>query len=120
MGSARFRSEGRELVRERRLARMRRNDERRQARELKRAQIAAVLPARSAAERLAEDEVRSTVDGIVVEALKRHDRRTTSTPGHGPSGAEASEVEARPAAPSLGALEAAPPPRAGREPRLCA
>jgi hypothetical protein len=78
MGSMKFRSEGRGLVRERRVARMRRNGERRQARELKRSQTATTPAAISATRRLAEEQVQATLERIVTDALDRHDQRPAS------------------------------------------
>jgi hypothetical protein len=123
MGSAKFRSDGRELVRERRLARMRRNEERREARDLKRAQSATTPPVLSAAQRLAEDEVAAAVDGIVAGALERHDRRATNAIGDaiGDVPAEVTEagtVAVPPAAPRAQAIEEVPPQPACREPRV--
>jgi hypothetical protein len=57
---------------------MKRNDERRQARETKRSQLVATSVPLSAAQRLAEDKVRAEVDQIVAHALERHDRPTAS------------------------------------------
>jgi hypothetical protein len=73
MGSMlKFDSDRRELVRERRNARIERNLERRQARERKHSQTADVPSAPSATQALAERELRSTVDRIVIDALDRH------------------------------------------------
>jgi hypothetical protein len=75
MGSIlKFDSDRRELVRERRNARIERKLERRQARERKHSQTADVPPAPSATQVLAERELRSGVDRIVIDALDRHDR----------------------------------------------
>ncbi len=75
MGSMlKFDSERRELVRERRNARIERKLERRQARERKHSQTAGVPSAPSATQLLAERELRSAVDRIVIDALDRHER----------------------------------------------
>ena len=75
MGSmVKFDSERRELVRERRNARIERKLERRQARERKHSQTADVSSAPSATQVLAERELRSAVDRIVIDALDRHER----------------------------------------------
>ena len=75
MGSMlKFDSERRELVRERRNARIERKLERRQARERKHSQTADVPSAPSATQVLAERELRSAVDRIVIDALERHER----------------------------------------------
>ena len=75
MGSMlKFDSERRELVRERRNARIERKLERRQARERKHSQTADVPSAPSATQMLAERELRSAVDRIVIDALDRHER----------------------------------------------
>jgi hypothetical protein len=78
MGSMlKFDSERRELVRERRNARIERKQERRQARERKHSQTAGVPSAPSATQALAERELRSAVDRIVIDALDRHERIAT-------------------------------------------
>jgi hypothetical protein len=78
MGSMlKFDSERRELVRERRNARIERKLERRQARERKHSQTADVPSAPSATQVLAERELRSAVDRIVIDALDRHERIAT-------------------------------------------
>ena len=75
MGSMlKFDSERRELVRERRNARIERKLERRQARERKHSQTADVPSAPSATQVRAERELRSAVDRIVIDALDRHER----------------------------------------------
>ena len=75
MGSMlKFDSDRRELVRERRNARIDRKLERRQARERKHSQTADVPSAPSATQVLAERELRSAVDRIVIDALDRHER----------------------------------------------
>ena len=77
MGSMlKFDSDRRELVRERRDARLERKQQRRQARERKRSQTVGVPFAQSATQVLAERELRATVDRIVVDALDRHERIT--------------------------------------------
>ena len=70
MGSmVKFDSDRRELVRERRNARIERKQERRQARERKHSQTAEVPSAPSATQVRAERELRSAVDRIVIDAL---------------------------------------------------
>ena len=71
-------SERRELVRERRQARIERKRERRNARERKHSQSAGAPPAVSAAQRAAEERVDAAVDRIVTEALERHDQITAA------------------------------------------
>jgi hypothetical protein len=119
MGSAKFRSDGRELVRERRLARMRRNDERRQARELKRSQLAAMPVALSAAQRLAEDEVQADVAQIVAEALERHDHQLAGVFGAGrPDWSAAAAEQPAVASEAVAVDECVPPRPLVREPRV--
>src|SRR5437660_6256837 len=78
MGSMlKFDSERRELVRERRNARIERKLERRQARERKHSQTAEVPSAPSATQVRAERELRSALDRIVIDALDRHERIAT-------------------------------------------
>ena len=79
-------SDRRELVRERRQARIERKQQRRDARERKRSQIAAAPPAVSATQRAAEERVDAAVDRIVSEALERHDQITAAANMHRPSG----------------------------------
>jgi len=91
MGSTlKFDSDRRELVRERRHARIERKAKRRQDREGKRSQptpipVAVGAAEPSAAQRASQERVRNTVDRIVEQALDRHDRRTgtagAATPG---------------------------------------
>ncbi len=78
-------SERRELVRERRQARIERKRERRNARERKHSQIAGAPPAVSAVQRTAEERVDAAVDRIVTEALERHDQVTATANMHRPS-----------------------------------
>ena len=78
MGSMlKFDSDRRELVRERHNARLERKQQRRQARERKHSQTAGVPSAPSATQLLAERELRSAVDRIVIDALDRHERIAT-------------------------------------------
>ena len=78
MGSMlKFDSERRELVRERRNARIERKLERRQARERKHSQTVGAPAAPSVTQVLAERELRSAVDRIVIDALDRHERIAT-------------------------------------------
>ena len=75
MGSTlKFDSERRELVRERRDARIERKQQRRQARAHKRSHTAETLFTPSAAQELAERDVQAAVDRIVEEALERHEQ----------------------------------------------
>ena len=67
-------SDRRELVRERRQARMARKQERRDARERKRVQVSAPPAAVSPIRRAAQEQVDAELDRIVTEALERHDR----------------------------------------------
>ena len=67
-------SERRELVRERRQARIERKQERRDARERKRSRIDAPPPPLSAMQRAAQEQVDAAVDRIVNDALERHDQ----------------------------------------------
>ena len=71
-------SDRRELVRERRQARMARKQERRQARERKRVQVSAPPAAASPIRRAAQEQVDAELDRIVTEALARHDRNTAT------------------------------------------
>ena len=88
MGSmTKFDSERRDVVRERRTARIERKQQRRDARERKRSQIGAPVPTPSAIQRAAQQEVDGVVDRIVTEALERHDQITAATmprPGGAP------------------------------------
>ena len=70
-------SERRELVRERRQARIARKQERRDARERKHSEAGAP-PAPSAIQRAAQERVDAELDRIVTEALQRHDRDTAT------------------------------------------
>ena len=86
-------SERRELVRERRQARMARKQERRDAREHKRAQMSASPAAASPIQRAAQEQVDAELDRIVNEALERHDRDTaTANTPHPTSGGEATRT----------------------------
>lgn len=71
-------SDRRELVRERRQARMARKQERRDARERKRVQVSAPPAAVSPIRRAAQEQVDAELDRIVTEALARHDRDTAT------------------------------------------
>jgi hypothetical protein len=78
MGSTlKFDSERRELVRERRTARIERKQQRREARERKHSEPAAPPPAPqpSALQRAAQQRLDEAVEGVVAQALERHDRR---------------------------------------------
>ena len=76
MGSMlKFDSDRRELVRERRDARIERKQQRRQARERKHSHVEAAMPSvPSATQRIAQQELRAAVDRIVGEALERHEQ----------------------------------------------
>ena len=84
MGSMlKFDSDRRELVRERRQARMERKTLRREDRERKRTTTAPIATASttstlSATQRAADERVRDDVDRIVEQALDRHDQRATT------------------------------------------
>jgi len=71
-------SDRRELVRERRQARMARKQERRDARERKRVQVSAPPAAVSPIRRAAQEQVDAELDRIVTAALQRHDRDTAT------------------------------------------
>ena len=71
-------SDRRELVRERRQARLARKQDRRDARERKRAQMSAPPEAPSGIQRAAQEQVDAELDRIVTEALQRHDRDTAT------------------------------------------
>jgi hypothetical protein len=83
MGSMlKFDSDRREVVRERRHARMERKAQRREDRERKR--TAPIIPVAASTEpssiqRAAQQRVRETVDRIVEQSLERHDRRAATT-----------------------------------------
>ena len=101
-------SERRELVRERRHARIERKQQRRNARERKRSQFAGAPPAVSAVQRAAEERVDAAVDRTVTEALERHDQVTAAANMHRPSGEAHRQCETAEAAGDRGA---APGPR---------
>lgn len=103
MGSTlKFDSERRELVRERRNARIERKQQRRQARTYKRSQTAETLVMPSAAQQLAEREVQAAVDRIVEEALERHEETTSAAArsAESPGQPGAVQVPPRPARPA--------------------
>ena len=91
-------SERRELVRERRQARIARKQERRDARERKHSE-AGTPPAPSGIQRAAQERVDAELDRIVTVALQRHDRDTaTATLDRPASVAPATRtIEERPA-----------------------
>lgn len=91
-------SERRELVRERRQARIARKQERRDARERKHSE-AGTPPAPSAIQRAAQERVEAELDRIVTVALQRHDRDTaTATLDRPASVAQATRtIDERPA-----------------------
>jgi len=73
MGSMlKFESDGRQLRRKRRLAKAERKEQRREARKHKRSQTGEPIGGLSAAQRIAEQDVRRELDGIVDVALERH------------------------------------------------
>ena len=80
-------SERQELVRERRQARIERKQQRRDARERKRARISGAPPALSAMQRSGQEQVDAAVDRIVSEALERHDRNTATANSPRPASA---------------------------------
>jgi hypothetical protein len=92
-------SERRELVRERRQARMGRKQERRDARERKRARMSAPAAAPSAIQRAAQERVEVELDRIVSDALQRHDRDTATAnmPLLAGAGAATRVIDERPA-----------------------
>jgi hypothetical protein len=100
-------SERRELVRERRLARIERKQQRREARELKRSQIDAMPPVLSTVQQAAEERVGAAVELIVSQALERHDQISAPRPAvqtvDGPAVAERRAGAAQSAADSSGA-----------------
>jgi hypothetical protein len=73
-------SERRELVRERRLARIERKQQRREARELKRSHIDATEPVLSMVQLAAEERVDAAVERIVRDALERHNQMNAPRP----------------------------------------
>ena len=92
-------SDRRELVRERRQARMARKQERRDARERKRVQVSAPPAAVSPIRRAAQEQVDAELDRIVTEALQRYNRGTaTANTPHPASTATATRtIDERPA-----------------------
>ena len=105
-------SERRELVRERRQARIGRKQERRDARERKRRLRSAAPEAASAIQLAAQERVEAELDRIVSEALERHDRDTADASIDRPACAApatptihqrpAGEQQAEPAQPAAG------------------
>ena len=71
-------SERRELVRERRQARIERKQQRRNARERKHSNTSAPPPALSAIQRAAQQQVDAALDRVVTEALACHDHITAT------------------------------------------
>ena len=78
-------SDRRELVHDRRQARIGRKQERRDARERKRQLMSAPPEAASAIQRAAQEQVDAELDRIVSEALERHDRDTGTAHIDGPA-----------------------------------
>jgi hypothetical protein len=76
----RFDSDRRDLVRERREARLERKRERRQARQHKCAHAAELTAGVSVAQRAADERVRAEVDRIVDDALERYDEPAANAP----------------------------------------
>jgi len=111
MGSMlKFDSDRRELVRERRDARIERKQQRRQARAHKRAHTTEALFTPSAAQQLAERDVQAAVDRTVEEALERHEQ--TAPPATRPTDISPAPraVQAPPRqAPSLGVTDVGEP-----------
>jgi hypothetical protein len=90
MGSMlRFDSDRRELVRERREARLERKRERRQARERKHAHGLELTAGVSVAQQAADERVRAEVDRITGGALEHHDEPATSAPMPAPDAGSA-------------------------------
>ena len=113
MGSMlKFESERRDLVRERRNARIERKQQRRQARERKHSQTTGVTPEpASVMHRLAEREMDAAVDRIVDDVLDRHEQpaRVTALAGEdrpAPGGPQPQPAQAQPAPVVAGAARA--------------
>jgi hypothetical protein len=106
MGSMlKFDSDRRELVRERRHARMERKAQRREDRERKRTTTTRIPTASptstlSATQRAAERQVRDEVDRIVEHALNRDDQRRTAAAAIAPTASTTPDIAAR--RPALG------------------
>ncbi|MHB1834641.1 MAG: hypothetical protein ACYCXW_06715 [Solirubrobacteraceae bacterium] len=124
MGSTlKFDSDRRELVRERRNARIERNQQRREARAHKRSQTAETLFKPSAVQQLAEREVQTAVERIDAEALDRHEEMAPapacsagSSPA--PRAVQSNPAEARPL--SMARIGEAEPRQSRRERDLVA
>ena len=101
MGSMlKFDSDRRELVRERRQARMERKAQRREDRERKRTTTAPIPTASttstlSATQRAADEQVRDHVDRIVEQALDRHDQRAAAGNTVAPTAPTTPDIAAR-------------------------
>ena len=80
-------SDRRELMRERRQARIERKQQRRDARERKRAHISEAPPALSPMQRAGQEQVDAAVDRIVSEALKHHDQVAATASATNPANA---------------------------------
>jgi hypothetical protein len=80
-------SDRRELMRERRQARIERKQERRDARERKRAHISEAPPALSPMQRAGQEQVDAVGDRIVSEALERHDQIAATASATNPASA---------------------------------
>ena len=100
-------SERRELVRERRQARIERKQERRDARERKRSRIDATPLPLSAMQLAAQEQVDAAVDRIVNEALERHDQ--VNVPQAALHTVDAPPVVRRQAGPARPAAESSSP-----------
>jgi hypothetical protein len=122
MGSMlKFDSDRRELVRERRQARMERKAQRREDRERKRTTTdttpipaASMTATPSPAQRAAERQVRERLDRIVEHALHRHDQPAATVSPVASSAPTAPDSPARRPAPGLGLSGSSPPHRARR------
>jgi hypothetical protein len=100
-------SERRELVRERRQARIARKQERRDARERKHSHAGTPPAAPSGIQRAAQERVDAELDRIVTVALRRHDRNTATANLDRPGFAPATRtIDERPA----GQQHTEPPP----------
>ena len=80
-------SDRRELMRERRQARIERKQQRRDARERKRAHISEAPPALSPMQRAGQEQVDAAVDRIVSEALEHHDQIAATASATNPASA---------------------------------
>ena len=110
-------SERRELVRERRQARIERKQQRRDARERKHSNTSAPPPALSAIQCAAQPQVDAALDRVVTEALTRHDHITaTADVPHSASAAPATPTTDPPAVAGRRAGPAEPPASSSTRP----